>query len=47
MPIIDITIPKGALDEKTKAALPAKLGQIALGYEGLSGSRFAEAFTWV
>ncbi len=47
MPIIDITIPEGALDEKIKAALPAKLGQIALGYEGLSGSRFAEAFTWV
>ena len=47
MPIIDITFPEGALDTKTKEALPAKLGQIALGYDGLSGSRFAEAFTWV
>jgi len=47
MPIIDITMPENALSDQAKAALPEKLGQIALGYEGLEGSRFAEEFTWV
>ncbi len=47
MPIIDITMPENALSDQAKAALPEKLGQIALGYEGLKGSRFAEKFTWV
>lgn len=47
MPIIDISFPQGALSEQAKQDLPNVLGQIALGYEGLKGSRFAEAFTWV
>ena len=47
MPVIDITIPQGALSNEAREALPATLGRIAIGYEGLSGSRFAEEFTWV
>jgi len=47
MPIIDITMPENALSDQAKALLPEKLGQIALGYEGLKGSRFAEEFTWL
>lgn len=47
MPVIDIEYPKGALSEKAKQELPGRLGQLAIGYEGLKGSRFAEAFTWV
>ena len=47
MPIIDITMSDNALSAKAKKELPAVLGQIALGYEGLKGSKFAESFTWV
>lgn len=47
MPVIDITIPEGALSAEAKQKLPETIGRIAIGYEGLSGSRFAEAFTWV
>ncbi|MCG8651192.1 MAG: hypothetical protein MI861_15245 [Pirellulales bacterium] len=47
MPTIDIEFPRGALSDQAKRELPEKLGQIALGYEGLQGSPFAEAFTWV
>ena len=47
MPIIDITMSDNALSSKAKKELPGGLGQIALGYEGLEGSRFAESFTWV
>ena len=47
MPTIDIEFPQGALTDEAKRSLPDKLGQIALGYEGLQGSPFAEAFTWV
>ena len=47
MPIIDICFPQGALSDEAKQALPNVLGQIALGYEGLKGSQFAEEFTWV
>ncbi len=47
MPVIDITIPQGALSAEAKKELPAVLGRIAIGYEGLSGSVFAEEFTWV
>lgn len=47
MPVIDITIPEGALGPEAQAQLPETIGRIALGYEDLSGSRFAEAFTWV
>lgn len=47
MPIIDITMPENALSKQAKEALPDKLGQLALGYEGLKGSKFAESFTWV
>ena len=47
MPVIDIHIPEGALSREAKEALPAEIGRIAIGHEGLEGSRFAEAFTWV
>ncbi len=47
MPTIDIEFPQGALTHEAKQELPGRLGQIALGYEGLQGSPFAEAFTWV
>ncbi len=47
MPIIDITFPKGALSDNARRALPVDLGRIAIAYEGLSGSRFAEEFTWL
>ncbi|MCG8404130.1 MAG: hypothetical protein MI923_02920 [Phycisphaerales bacterium] len=47
MPIIDITLPEGALPKKALERLPETVGQIALKYEGLKGSPFAEAFTWV
>ncbi len=47
MPVIDITLPRGALPAKAKKALPSTLGRIAIEYEGLSGSKFAEDFTWV
>ncbi len=36
-----------ALSTEAKKELPGVLGQIALGYEGLIGSKFAESFTWV
>ena len=47
MPIIDIAIPDNALSAKAKQEMPSILGQIALEYEGLAGSKFAESFTWV
>ncbi len=47
MPIIDIIMPDNALTEEAKKELPTKLGNLALGYEGLKGSHFAEKFTWV
>lgn len=47
MPIIDITLPKNALPKNAVEELPNRVGQIALKHEGLSGSRFAESFTWV
>lgn len=47
MPIIDIIMPDNALSEKAKKEIPSVLGQIALEYEGLAGSKFAESFTWV
>ncbi len=47
MPIIDIEIPQGALKDNVKHQLPEKLGRIAIEYEGLSGSRFAQEFTWL
>ena len=47
MPIIDVEITKGSLDEQIKHKLINELGQVALGYEGLKGSKFAEAFTWL
>ena len=47
MPIIDITMPDNALSAESKKELPTMLGHIALGYEGLEGSKFAEKFTWV
>ena len=47
MPIIDATIQEGALSEEALKQLPEIVGQIALKYEGLTGSSFAEGFTWV
>lgn len=47
MPTIDVEFPRGALSDRAKQDLPDRLGQIALEYEGLKGSPFAEAFTWV
>ncbi|QDT96713.1 hypothetical protein [Gimesia aquarii] len=47
MPVIDIQYQKGSLTEAAKAELPTRLGQIAIGYEGLEGSQFAREFTWV
>ncbi len=47
MPIIDLTIAEGTLSGEAKERLLDKASQIALRYEGLSGSRFAESFTWV
>ncbi len=40
-------MPDNALTDKAKDELPTKLGSLALGYEGLKGSHFAEEFTWV
>jgi len=40
-------MPENALTDKAKEELPTKLGHLALGYEGLKGSHFAEKFTWV
>lgn len=41
MPIIDIIMPDNALSEKAKKEIPSVLGQIALEYEGLAGSKLA------
>ena len=45
MPIIDIAIPDNALSAKAREEIPVVLEQIALEYEGLAGSKFAESFT--
>lgn len=47
MPIIDLTIAERTLSDEGKERLLDKVGQIALRYEGLSGSPFAESFTWI
>ena len=47
MPIVDLTIAKDSLSAKDIERLLDKVGRIAIDYEGLSGSKFAEAFTWV
>lgn len=47
MPIIDLTIAEDTLSDEAKSQLLDKVGQIALRYEGLSGSKFAESFTWI
>ncbi len=47
MPVIDISLQRNALSQEARERLPGIIGQIALGYEGLKGSSFAEAFTWV
>ena len=46
MPIVDLALAKGALNTKDQQRLLEKVGRIAIDYEGLSGSKFAEAFTW-
>jgi len=47
MPIVDLTVAEGTLQQKERDRLLDRVGRIAIGYEGLSGSKFAEAFTWV
>ena len=47
MPIVDLTIAEGTLSAEARERLLDKIGRIAIDYEGLSGSKFAEAFTWV
>lgn len=47
MPIVDLTVTKGTLSAEDRGRLLDKVGRIAIDYEGLSGSKFAEAFTWV
>lgn len=47
MPIVDLTVAEGTLPAKQREKLLDKVGRIAIDYEGLSGSKFAEAFTWV
>ncbi len=46
MPIIDLTIAEGTLEAEDRDRLLEKVGRIAIDYEGLTGSKFAEAFTW-
>ncbi len=47
MPIVDLTVAQGGLSAKDRELLLDKVGRIAIDYEGLSGSKFAESFTWV
>ena len=47
MPIVDLTIAEGTLGAEARRRLTEKVGRIAIDHEGLSGSRFAEEFTWV
>ncbi len=47
MPIVDLTIAEGTLSAEDRERLLDKVGRVAIDYEGLSGSKFAEAFTWV
>ena len=47
MPIVDLTVAQGGLSAKDRERLLDKVGRIAIDYEGLSGSKFAESFTWV
>ena len=46
MPIVDLTIAEGTLSAEDQDRLVDKVGRIAIDYEGLSGSQFAEKFTW-
>lgn len=47
MPIVDLTLAEGTLSAEDRENLLNKVGRIAIDYEGLAGSKFAEAFTWV
>ena len=47
MPIVDLTVAKDSLSDAEKKRLLDRVGRIAIDYEGLSGSKFAESFTWV
>ncbi len=47
MPIVDLTIAEGTLRAKDRERLLDKVGRTAIDYEGLTGSKFAETFTWV
>lgn len=47
MPIIDLTIAEGTLSAEARERLLGNVSRIAIEYEGLAGSEFAERFTWV
>ncbi len=47
MPIVDLTMAEGSLEDQKRHELLDRVGRIAIDYEGLSGSKFAESFTWV
>ncbi len=47
MPIVDLTIAEGTLGAEEREQLLDRVGRIAIDHEGLSGSKFAEDFTWV
>jgi phenylpyruvate tautomerase PptA (4-oxalocrotonate tautomerase family) len=47
MPMIDIKLPKGALDETTRAALADRLTTTLLKWEKAPDNDFTRAITWV
>lgn len=47
MPLIDITIPTGAIEPDTAAQLQEELAGILLGWEGAPDTEFFREITWV
>ena len=47
MPIVDLTIAAGTLGSDEREQLLDRVSRIAIEYEGLAGSKFAESFTWL